>query len=398
MPISLEMLPEPLRPRVGPDAPERMRLAIAKALLPMGPGDLFASLAYLVSNETGELQETARKSLTDMPRNVVETVLKESDAAELLDFALREYIEEEGIVQVVVLNGTTPDRAVEWAARRVNARIVELIGNNQERIVRHSPLVEAIYYNPEAPMAVVSRVFETGVRNGLDLHHIPGFKEIYTSIFGEAAGRKVEELEREARGELPPEVTAAIVAELPEGLPVLEDEGSLEDDDFMAALRQATREEEEDAATGTDDDRGSNKKPLHSLVKEMSVPQKVRLALVGNKTARGLLIKDSKAVVALSVLKSPQITDGEIADFAKNKALSDRVIAAIARNSRWVKNVKVQFALIKHPKAPPAMTNRWVRALNTRNLKDLSKSRDVPGHVSRLAKNILQQRQQSKKG
>lgn len=392
--IPLESLPEALRPRVGPDAPAPMRMMIARALLPMPPVDLFTSLAYLVSNEPGELSETALKSLKDMPAGVIGNAIKETSDPSLLEFALREFVDDDPKAQAALLNGATPDETVEWAARRVSGKLVELIGNNQERIIRHPPLVEAIYFNPEAPMRVVSRVFETGIREGLDLSHIPGFSEIYASIFGDEAGKKLEDAERTNRGDIDNDLVAGLLADLPpeEALPDFSDDvGGIAEDEFSEAMKRAAEEDDEDAADGTKEEKTS-KKPLHALVKDMSIGQKIRLGLVGNKTARGLLIKDPKPIVALAVLKSPQITVDEVATFAKNKSISERVIMAIARNGKWVKMKQIQLSLVRHPKTPAAMSNRWVRALSERELKDLARSRDVPGQVSRLAKNLLSQR------
>lgn len=387
--VPLNALPEQLQPRVGPSAPAPLRMMVARALVPMGPDDLFRALSYLASNERGELGDTAKKSLSEMPEGVVSGVVAGLDSPELLDFALRQYVEVEAVAEKLLLNAQTPDEAVEWAAKRVRGRLITIIGNNQERIVRHAKLVEAVYYNPEAPMAVVSRVFETAVRSGLDLHHIPGFREIYESIFGSVEAEKATVESAPHLEELQIEVD-----ELPEDLPEPEVAG-VGEDDFLTALSEASKEEDEAAASGAEDDRG-DRKPLHVTIAEMNIPQKVRLALVGNKQARAILIKDSKAVVALAVLKSVQLTDHEVASFAKNKALSDRIVTTIARNREWTKKTAIQMSLIQHPKTPPTFTNRWIRGLSARDLKGLSKSRDVPGHVSRLAKNLLQQREQSK--
>ena len=376
-----------------------MRMMVARALLPMGPADLFASLAFMITNESGELADTARKSLEDMPGNVIQGVIADIHEPSLLDFALHEYVEDHDLALNVLLNTATSEEAVEWAARRCNGRLVEVIGNNQERLVRHPSLVEAIYYNPEAPMAVGTRVFETGVRSGLDLHHIPGFKEIYTSIFGDQAGQELADAEREELGgaAATAEAAAAVIASLPDDLPPPAEDDGVEEDDFMQALREASVQEDEDAAAGAAEDEGKENQPIHALIKTMSVSQKIRMALVGNKTARALLIKDPKPIVALAVLKSPQISPKEVVDFTKNKALSDRVMGQIARNQKWCKDKAVRTGLIKHPKAPAGVVNRWVRTLPERELKSLSKSREVPQHVARLAKNILDMRAKSKK-
>ncbi|MBT9561114.1 MAG: hypothetical protein IV100_34135 [Myxococcales bacterium] len=408
LPISLDLVPEAIRRRVGPEAPEPMRMMLARALLPMPPADLFIALVYLGSTTTGELRDTALKSLTDMPKGVVSGLIKDSKVPELLDFAARHYFDDAAHLQTLALNAATPDSTIEWIARRGKGPILELIGNNQARIVRHSALVEAIYFNTDAPMALTTRVFETAVRNGLDLSHIPGYREIVEAIFGREAAQKlagpdeplpVEEVPPE---EVPPEEKPpeekkkdAATSEDDDGHPGIADEtfeavmAAVSSDDSTVDLETA------EAAMAT---KQVSKKPLHAIIEEMNVPQKVRLALVGNKGARALLIKDSKLVVCLAVLKSPQVTEGEVAQYAKNKALSERVITMICRNRDWTRAASTQLSLIKHPKTPPTFSIRWVRALSSRDLKELARSRDVPGYIARLAKNLLTQRDQGKKG
>ncbi len=414
MAVSLEALPEGLRSRVGPEAPAPMRMMVARALLPIPPSDLFSGLAYLASNESGDLQSAARKSIADMPSGVVEGILDSIEHPELLDFALRHYVDDENFASKIILNRATPDDAIEWAAHRVPAGLIELIANNQARIIRHAPLVEAIYFNPASPMAIVSRVFETGVRAGLELHHIPGFREIYESIFGKEAASKLDAAADNLQGkELDEDTIQKLAAELPEEV---EDHGSssMSDEAMAAAMQILTQEEEEEEEEEEVDERllspadrrareakekekekakDEKQKPMHALIEEMTVPMKIRTALVGNKAARAILIKDSKLIVAMAVLKSPQVQENEIKSFCKNKALSDRIITAIARNRDWSKSPAIQLLLIKHPKTPAGFTNRWIRTLRVKELKDISRSRDVSGHVQRLAKNIIRQRQ-----
>ena len=417
LPITLDIVPEPIRKRVGPEAPEPMRMMLARALLPMPAADLFTALVYLASTTTGELRDAALKSLTDMPKGVLSGLVSDCQVPELLDFAARHFVLDEGYIQTVVLNAATPDSTIEWIAKRGKGPILELIGNNQARIVRHPALVEAIYFNTDAPMALTTRVFETAVRNGIDLSNIPGYREIVEAIFGREAAQKLagadepQHVEEVPAEEVPAEEVPAeeVPAEekLPEEKP--KDTPTSDDDDGHPGIADETFEAVM-AAVSTDDStvdietaeaavatKQVSKKPLHALVDQMNVPQKVRLALVGNKGARALLIKDSKLVVALAVLKSPQVTEGEIAQYAKNKALTERVITFICRNRDWTRAASTQLSLIKHPKTPPTFSIRWVRALGARDLKELARSRDVPGYIARLAKNLITQREQGKK-
>jgi hypothetical protein len=384
-----------------------MRMMVARALLPIPPSDLFAALAYLATTESGELQTTARKSLAEMPSGVVQGIVDSLEHPELLDFALRQFVDDEELAQGLILNRHTPDESIEWAAHRVDSALVELIGTNQARIIRHPALIEAIYFNPKSPMTLVSRVFETGARAGIDLHHIPGYQEIYESIFGKEAAAKLDAATDNLRGEeLDEETLKKLASELPDEI-VEHDQSSMSDEELVEAMKLLTEEDDDDdeeeenplqsrseaADKQKEKEKEEKKKPMHALIEEMSIPMKIRTALVGNKAARAILIKDSKLVVALAVLKSPQIRENEIKSFCKNKALSDRIISVIARNREWSKSPTIQLLLIKHPKTPAGFTNRWIRVLSMKELKDISRSREVSGHVQRLAKNIIRQRQ-----
>ena len=397
MGIPLQSLPESVQERVGPDVPQNVRDMVAKALMPMGPEELFLALAFLATNETGELATNARRSLQTIPNTVLQGVLRKSRDSDVLDFAVHEFHHDETLVELLILNPHVPDTAIEWLARRVSGRLLTIIATNQERIVRHAPLVEAIYYNPETPMIVVQRVFETAVRSGLSLHHLPGFREIYVSIFdkepttGEEPTDDSEDLPIEL--ELPPSVEA----EPSESLPDIDyGEEGIEDDDYLQVLRQAALEEDADVSTGKSDEGDALSQSLYQRVRKMNIAQKVRLALVGGAMARALLIRDPKIVVAMAVLKSPKLTVKEIASFAKTKSTTDNVIQAICRNREWTRNYRIQFSLLCNPKTPAMFSNRWIRNVTDNDLKRIARSREVPGHVVRLAKNLIGQKEKAK--
>ncbi|MBM4312174.1 MAG: hypothetical protein FJ119_14695, partial [Deltaproteobacteria bacterium] len=64
---------------------------------------------------------------------------------------------------------------------------------------------------------------------------------------------------------------------------------------------------------------------MTAMVLRMDVSDKIKLAIVGNKEARGLLIKESNKVVVKNVLENPRVTDEEIVFYAGNKNLSGEV-------------------------------------------------------------------------
>ena len=76
---------------------------------------------------------------------------------------------------------------------------------------------------------------------------------------------------------------------------------------------------------------------LYALIQKMSVFQKIKLARLGNKEARGLLVKDRNKVVAISAISSPKITTNEVISIAQSRNVHDEVIRMVAMNRLWTR-------------------------------------------------------------
>ena len=77
---------------------------------------------------------------------------------------------------------------------------------------------------------------------------------------------------------------------------------------------------------------------LFALVQKMTVMQKIKLARMGNKEARGLLVRDRNKLVATAAIRSPKVTENEVETFAKARNLSDEVLRMIASNREWTRS------------------------------------------------------------
>ena len=130
-----------------------------------------------------------------------------------------------------------------------------------------------------------------------------------------------------------------------------------------------------------------------SEIKNLSLAQKVRLAILGNMGARSVLIRDSKKIVYMAVMKSPRLTDKEIVTFAKNKALSDQIIGYIARRKEWLKSSEVRKALVFNPKCPTNVALRLVSTLSERDLKALKKNKEIPAYIMQAAARLVQMKE-----
>ena len=138
-----------------------------------------------------------------------------------------------------------------------------------------------------------------------------------------------------------------------------------------------------------EEEEGYQTRNLATLIGRMTVAQKIRLALVGDAGSRKLLIRDPKKMVALAVLKSARLTDGEIKAFCTNKALADEVISTIARRRAWTRDYRIRKALLMNPKTPVGFAMSFLRSMNKADIRMLAKSRDAPPVVARQAQRIL---------
>jgi hypothetical protein len=121
----------------------------------------------------------------------------------------------------------------------------------------------------------------------------------------------------------------------------------------------------------------------------MTVMQKIKLARVGGKEARSLLIKDRNKVVSSSVIASPKITDTEIVSIAQSRAVGDEILRMISVNKEWTRNYQVKLALACNPKTPQPQAIKFLNYLQDKDLKSLMKSKDVPSVISTHSGRIL---------
>jgi hypothetical protein len=131
---------------------------------------------------------------------------------------------------------------------------------------------------------------------------------------------------------------------------------------------------------------------LYNRIQQMSVTEMVQLATLGTKEARNLLIKNPNRIIVQAVLNSPKITDDEIISFAGNKNLSKEVPFIISNKKEYTKNYMVKAALVNNPKTPLPTAIRFLIHLLPKDLRNVSKSKDVPTVLAKKALKMLANR------
>jgi hypothetical protein len=117
------------------------------------------------------------------------------------------------------------------------------------------------------------------------------------------------------------------------------------------------------------------------------LPVQVRMSLTRGapRNLRQILIRDPNPVVALAVLANNAFNEQEVEAIAANRSVVDEVLAEIARRKNWIGQYRVALALVKNPRTPLALSVRLVSRLAVRDLRLLSRDRNVPDAVRSTA-------------
>ena len=124
---------------------------------------------------------------------------------------------------------------------------------------------------------------------------------------------------------------------------------------------------------------------LSKYVIKMSIPEKIRLAILGNQEARNILIHDPNKVIPLAVLRNPKVSENEALLYAQLRTLPDDVLVAISKHKVWIKNYPIKLALISNPKTPLPLAIKLLDHLHDRDLQNLARSKAISYVLARSA-------------
>ncbi|MBI5249760.1 MAG: DUF4388 domain-containing protein, partial [Desulfomonile tiedjei] len=128
---------------------------------------------------------------------------------------------------------------------------------------------------------------------------------------------------------------------------------------------------------------------LYNKVLNMGVAEKIKLALMGNKEARDILVRDSNRMVAVAVVKSPKIQESEIESISKSRQVSEEVLRHIAATKEWVKSYSIKLNLVSNSKTPIPIAMRFLVQIREPDLRRLAKSKNVSAAVATHARRLL---------
>lgn len=150
-------------------------------------------------------------------------------------------------------------------------------------------------------------------------------------------------------------------------------------------------------AVGTEEEKQERLSKLQ-IISRMTVAERVKLAVLGDKEDRMILVRDGSKVVNGAVLASPKISDQEVETIAAMKNVQENVLRTVARNRKFIKSYSVVKSLVNNPRCPLDISLSLIKNLLVPDLKGLSMNKNVPETLKRLAAKQYQEKTSPRKG
>lgn len=322
---------------VAPTVPQEMKLKVISgeepSAAPLHPEDLVTALFVLMHDRDAKVSESAKAAFSGLSNEVLTDALNGTIDALVIKAIVDARKDNEAILTLAAFNSDIDDALLCQIAENCHEAILQLMVEEKKSFVARPGFLDAVRKNPCMNPAMMDRM--EGVTAGVVLSNHDATDTAY-----------------EQKDDLN------------------EDERKV----FKAILTKKVKEEEHN---------------LFKIVSKLSVSQKVKLALSGNKSARELLVKESNKLVCGGVLKNPRITDDEILKLATTKGTSEDILRTISNGRKWLEKYSIRLAVTTNPKTPSVVSIKLLTALNDSDVQKISKSKNVPSLLSGAAKRIV---------
>lgn len=366
-PLPIDVLPKPLHKHVDGKSPLPLRMMGAKGLVPaVAAPDLATMLWFLSHDEDPQVRDTATRTAEGLPDRIWGVALRaEGLKGPVLDWLAERFTGRDAAIELLLLNPATPDPTFARLAPTVGQRLVEIVRQNELRLLRHDDIIRGLCRNPSALASTIDGACDFCVRNGLVLLDVPQIVDAYKRVHGVDPTVK------------PPEDSAAAL---------------------MAEYHDDLAREAEGGAGGDSAEDQQRKLTITQRIMKMSVAEKIKLATLGNREARTILVRDANKLVSLAAAQSPRITDGEILSLAHSKTASAEILRYIYENRDFLKTYSIRVALVRNPKVPLPTALKFLPTLQDKDIKDLARDRNVPATVQAQAKAWVSKREMASRG
>lgn len=348
----------------------------ARGLVPLKPEDLLIALYFLSSDPVDAVREAAAKAAGELPAPMVASTVSKIEAPEVLDYLAKIGLPDE-VMERIITSKRISDETLMHVARTGDRMLVDIISQNQERMIDNAQITVALLENPKLDIDIRARVIEfRHIFLGIKDETPPG-PVARTATLADAGGDvEMLELDDDAISDAPKADEFADMDFPEEWLSDAPAEGGAEEEANLFELAKTN---------------------VYAAIAKMSIAQKMRLASQGNKAVRALLVRDPNRLVSMSVMKNPQLTEPEVEAFAADKNIDAFVLGSIAQSKTHSKLYGVRYSIVNNPKAPLDQAMKFLATLMPSDQKEVSKNKNASASVRGAARRILQLREEEER-
>jgi hypothetical protein len=389
---------------ISGNAPPAARSAAARGLLPLPQADLLEALVHLRSDSDAEVARAAQATLdAQQPDDLLNVARANETAPSVLGFLASLASADQETHEAVANNNNTPDEAIALLARITSdPSLLELMTLNQQRLIRAPEIIDAILLNPARSTEAERRAKETR-REFFEKER--GARQIAQELRARGNSAAAEFFEnaelRPVSGEMSVD-DAWVIAQHIEVSDADIDDSWLAREFIEEMLIETPEQTAANAQAVINAERleGEASPERISLIRRimfMTVKDRVKLGIKGDREARGILIRDANKIVATAVIHNPRITDNEIENISSMRTVAEEVLRLIGMNRQWARSYPIIHSLVRNPRTPMATAIHILPRIRTKDLKAISLSRNVSEAVRRQAYRLSEVREPKRK-
>ena len=317
----------------------QLQVLAASGLVPLAPEELLPIQVALTGSPDGEVAAKARETLASTePRLAASFLSDHAGEPELAYFG--RHVPHPLLMEAILRRRDVPRQLLVELAPTLTPEMQEMLVLRQDAIVEEPQILVTLERNPQLSSYTKRRIWEYRE------HLLPRDR---------VPPKKAEEIQAEADALTDEEVQEAI-------------------DEAREKPAEGTVEE----ATGLTD----------VQIRSLPIPVRIKMARGGNRQVRGILIRDTNAQVALSVIHGNALPDNEVEQIANSRSVVSEVLAEIPKRREWIRKYSIAKALVKNPRTQLATSIGLVPRMTMRDLRDLARDKNVPDGVRTVARRL----------
>ncbi|MCP3956225.1 MAG: hypothetical protein GY719_00035 [bacterium] len=318
----------------------QLQILAAQGLVPLPPEELLPIQVALAESPDPEIAEKARVALQTLePRVAKSFLVQQAGGRELAFFGI--HVQQPAILETILQRRDVPRELLVQVAPSLSPEMQEVLVLRQDAILEEPSILVALERNPDLSSYTKRRIWEYRE------HLLPKEK---------VPPKKPEEILAEAEAVTEEEMAEAI-----------------------EEARERPAEGQSEESTGLTD----------IQIRSLPIPIRIKMARGANRQVRAILIRDPNVQVALNVMTGNNLPDQEVEQIANSRSVVREVLAEIPKRREWIRKYAIAKAVVKNPRANLATSIGLVPRMTMRDLRDLSRDKNVPDGVRTVARRLF---------